>query len=350
MKDIVEKIKEANLIGRGGACFPTALKWEAVNNTKADKKYVICNCSEGEPGVKKDGYILKKYPEKVIDGMKIAIDFLTDKDMDVEAYFYINSDYHKWLKKDFKKLVGSDYKIHLFKKPHGAGYIGGEEGSVINAIEGKRVEPRLRPPFPTTNGLWNKPTMVNNVETFYNVSLVKSNEFKNERFYTISGEAKKKGVFKMSADWTIEKVLRETGNWPKFKFFVQVGGDGSGEVLNQTQLKKPASGAGSIRIYNLKKIKPEELIKSWMKFFKTESCGQCTPCREGTYKILEIAKSKNPDWKVIGEILDVIDDTAFCGLGCVVSIPIRSYIKNVLNNNKISLNSKSNKSICECFG
>jgi len=335
MNNIIQKIKKAKLVGRGGACFQTDVKWTSVKNAKSEKKYVICNASEGEPGVKKDGYILEHHPEKVIDGMKIAIDFLGAE----KGYIYLNPSYFKKLEKKLKKVIG-DSSIEVFKKPHEAGYIGGEESSIINSIEGKRIEPRLRPPFPTTNGLFGCPTLVNNVETFYNVSLVNSEEYKNKRFYTINGDCLNEGVYNLPDNWTIEKILKETKNYPrcdkkgkpKFSFFVQVGGDASGEVLNDKQLKKIAGGAGSITIYSVIKNKPLNMIKKWLDFFMNESCGQCTPCREGVYRLREIIKSPNPDWKTFSELLVNLDDTAFCGLGCAVSISIRTYMKNVLNN------------------
>ncbi|MFH1662010.1 MAG: NADH-ubiquinone oxidoreductase-F iron-sulfur binding region domain-containing protein [Candidatus Falkowbacteria bacterium] len=335
MDNIIDKIKKAKLIGRGGACFPVDVKWNMVKNANGDKKYVVCNASEGEPGVKKDGYILENYPEIVIDGMKIAMDFLNAS----KAYIYLNPSYFKKLEKKLKKIIG-DLPIEVFKKPHNAGYIGGEETSVINGIEGRRIEPRLRPPFPTTNGLWRYPTLINNVETFYNVSLVNSGEYKNKRFYTISGDCMHEGVYDLPDDWTIEKILKETKNYPrcdkngkpKFSFFAQIGGDASGEVLNDKQLKRQATGAGSITIYSVIKHKPINVIKKWLDFFMNESCGQCTPCREGVYRLREIIKSPNPDWKLFADLLDNLDDTAFCGLGCSVSISIKTYMKNVLNN------------------
>ena len=331
--NIVNKIKKANLVGRGGGNFPTAMKWEMVKKATGDKKYVICNASEGEPGVKKDGYILENFGEKLIDGMKIAIDFLAVKSKcDVKGYIYINHQYYKKFGAELSKIIANDkkYKIEFFIKPAGSGYIGGEETSILNAIEGKRVEPRLRPPFPTTNGLWNCPTLVNNVETFYNVSLVVNDKFKENRFYTISGDCLFPSVCELSDNWTIEKILKETKNYPEFNFFVQVGGDASGEVLNGEQLNKPASGAGSITIYNTKKYKPEEMIKKWISFFINESCGQCTPCREGVYRLNEIINSSKINWELLEELLNNLDEASFCGLGSVVSVPIKSYRKNVL--------------------
>ncbi len=347
---ILNKIKKAGLVGRGGACFPTAVKWQMVNKSEGDKKYVICNASEGEPGIKKDGYILEHYPERVIDGMKIAIDFLGAE----KGIIYINYKYYKKFAKNLNKIItsppadakalagkqpshskgegGKGLPIELFVKPINSGYIGGEETSVINAIEGKRIEPRLRPPFPITNGLYGCPTLVNNVETFYDVSLIAAGEYENKRFYTINGDCLWTGVYELPEDWTIGKVLKQTKNMPKFVFFAQVGGDASGEVLNSKQLKQPVSGAGSITVYSIKKYQPKKLITGWLDFFLNESCGQCTPCREGIYRLLEIMKSPEPDWQLFSDLLDNLDETAFCGLGCVVPVPIRSYVKNVLDN------------------
>ncbi|MEA1937173.1 MAG: NADH-ubiquinone oxidoreductase-F iron-sulfur binding region domain-containing protein [Patescibacteria group bacterium] len=331
--EILNKIKKANLVGRGGGCFPTVVKWEMVKRAAGSKKYIICNASEGEPGVKKDGYLLENFGERVIDGMKIATDFLSDKNKcDIKGYIFINCDYHKKFGRKLNKIIASDkkYKVELFVKPAGSGYIGGEETSLINAIEGKKVEPRLRPPFPTRNGLWGCPTLVNNVETFYNISLVASDEYQKNRFYTIGGDCLNSGVYELADNLTIEKILKKTNNYPKSDFFVQIGGDASGEVLNSKQLNKVACGAGSITIYNSKKHKSEEMLKKWISFFVNESCGQCTPCREGVYRLNEIVNSDNLDWELAEELLNNLDEASFCGLGNAVSAPIRSYQRNVL--------------------
>ncbi|MEA2097476.1 MAG: NADH-ubiquinone oxidoreductase-F iron-sulfur binding region domain-containing protein [Patescibacteria group bacterium] len=331
--NILDKIKKANLIGRGGGCFPTALKWEMVKKAKGDEKYVICNASEGESGVRKDGYLLENLGEKVINGITLAIDFLSVKNKcDVKGYIFINHKYYKEFGEKLNKIMASNkkYKIEFFVKPDGSGYIGGEETSLLNAMEGRRVEPRIHPPFPTISGLWNSPTLINNVETFYNVSLVQHHEFKKNRFYTISGDCLNSGVYELADNLTIEKILQVTENYPEFDFFIQVGGDASGEVLNSKQLNKPACGAGSITIYDAKKYKPEEMFKKWISFFVNESCGQCAPCREGVYRLNEMMNSDDLDWKLTEELLNNLDEASFCGLGSVVSIPIRSYQKNVM--------------------
>ena len=339
--NIINKIRKANLVGRGGGGFPTAMKWEMVKKVAGNQKYVVCNASEGEPGVKKDRYILENFGEKVIDGIKIAIDFLSAASHPnllslgegVKGYIFINHEYYKNFGEKLNKIITNDkkYVIELFIKPDGSGYIGGEETSILNAIEGKRIEPRLRPPFPTTNGLWNCPTLINNVETFYNVSLVATDEYKKNRFYTVSGDCMSVGVYELSDNLTIEKILKKTNNYPKFDFFVQIGGDASGEVLNSKQLNRPAGGAGSITIYNSKKYKPEEMLKKWIGFFMNESCGQCTPCREGVFRLAKIINSNDLDWKLLEELLNNLDEASFCGLGSVVPTPIRSYRKNVMS-------------------
>ncbi|MFA4833455.1 MAG: NADH-ubiquinone oxidoreductase-F iron-sulfur binding region domain-containing protein [Patescibacteria group bacterium] len=345
--DILAKIKKAGLVGRGGASFPTADKWEAVKKAKGAKKYVVCNASEGEPGVAKDSYILENFGKEVVDGIKIAINFLKAE----RAYIYINHNYYKKFNKILAKIIGKA-PIEFFIKPIGSGYIGGEESSMLNAIEGRRIEPRLKPPFPTTSGLMRCPTLINNVETFYNISLVAANKYKKERFYTISGDCLWTGVFSFPENWTIEKILKETKNYPKFPFFVQVGGEGSGEVLNSGQLRRPASGAGSITVYSILKHKPENLIKNWLDFFLAESCGKCTPCREGVYRLREIADLPNPDWRLFADLLNNLEETSFCGLGGAVPVPVKSYTNNVLAKmpeNKVSFKGLDKKTMASCL-
>ncbi len=356
---IINKIKKVSLVGCGGACFPTALKWSMVKKANGKSpsigsgqvKFVICNASEGEPNVEKDGYILKNFPEKVIDGMALALSFLEEGGkVCAKGYFYINHNYSKKYSKKLKAIIKKrKLNIELFIKPDGSGYIGGEETTILNLIEGKRGEPRLRPPYPTTNGLWNAPTIVNNVETLYHVSLINDDLYDGERFYSINGDCLKKGVYKLPGSFTIERILKETNNVPKFNFFVQVGGGASGEVLNNKQLKRKASGAMSLTLYKINKKSPREVIKDWVRFFVNESCGQCTPCREGNYRLLEILEDKNPNWDLFSDLLENLEQTSFCGLGCIVPVPIESYIRNVLDNKEVKIKGSERKTICKCF-
>lgn len=336
--DILAKVKQAGLVGRGGAGFPVAKKWSAVAEALADKQagkrqcYVVCNAAEGEPGVAKDGYILEHHAEKVIDGLKIAINFLSA----AKGYLFLNHSYYKKFNKKLAVLI-KDSPLEIFVKPINAGYIGGEESAVLNAIEGRRIEPRLKPPFPAVRGLWGCPTLINNVETFYNVSLVGAGKYANKRFYTITGDCPKEGVYELPDSLTIEKTLKETENYPKFPFFVQVGGNSSGQALNSRQLKRAVQGAGAIAIYSLAKNNYKKIIKDWLDFFVSESCGQCAPCREGIYRLREVFMAEKIDWALFKNLLDNLSDTSFCALGSSASIPIKSFIKNVYPHTKFGV-------------
>ena len=326
--NLINKIEKAGLVGRGGAEYPTAKKWREVKAAPGKEKYVICNASEGELGLFKDFYILEKYPGQVIKGMILALDYLGTKD----AFLNINEKYYRRLKSKLDGIIRKynrrGYKIKIFPKE--PSYIGGEETALLNAIEDKRVEPRLKPPYPSLVGLFSKPTLINNVETFYNVACVNDNSFINNRFYSISGKVKKKGVYYLPADLTVEAILKETDNYPDFKFFVQIGGSASGLICNQEQIKKQKMiGAGGLEIY-YKKIDAKKIILRWIKFYQEESCGKCGPCRMGIYQLYDlIKKKKNVPWKEIFEILETTEETSFCALGKSVSVPINSYYKNV---------------------
>ncbi len=327
--NIINEIKEAKLIGRGGAGFPTALKWEMVKKAGGRLKYVISNASEGELGLHKDLFILKKYPEMVFKGMVLAMDYLGTK----EAYFNFNRKYYLLTKLKIKRFIKKykklGYNFHVYEEH--PSYIGGEETALLNAIEGKKVQPRIKPPYPATHGLFGKPTIINNIETFYNVARVNDGVFKNNRFYSFIENGKHKGVYHFPDDWTLWEVMEKAKKIPKFKFFVQVGGSASGAVLNMSQLKtKKMTGAGSIEIYPATTT-PRQILTKWFKFYAEESCGKCTPCREGTYQLYELIKKRGAiKWKEIMEIVNVMEKTSFCGLGYSIGVPVKSYLKNVL--------------------
>jgi NADH:ubiquinone oxidoreductase subunit F (NADH-binding) len=323
-KNIVEKLKKEKLLGRSGSEFSVGLKWEMVKNKKAKKKYIICNGAEGEPNVFKDGFILENYPEEVINGIKIALETIPNS----SAYIYLRKDYYKKYKSKLEKLA-KNLPITFFKKPDG--YIYGEATTICEVIEGnKRSEPRIKPPFPTTCGLFGCPTLINNVETFYWVSKIAKNEYKLNRFYSISGGVKNKGVYELPENYTIEKILRETNNFPKFDFFVQSGGGASGEILLSNELNQTVKGAGALIIFDKKKTSPDFLMKKWADFFLQESCGKCVPCREGVYRIAEMVKSERIDKKTMQDILFVLENTSLCGFGKCVVAPFRSLIDKLL--------------------
>lgn len=337
-KKIIDQISDAGLVGRGGAGYQTAAKWAAVKSALNGKKqgYIIVNGAEGEPGVKKDGYLIKHYPALVLSGVYWADQFLGPEKIK-KIYVFLNRDYFKNYAPGLKKVLAEkkyhllQAKIEFFIKPERLTYISGEESALLNLIEGKRVEPRLRPPYPTAVGLHGRPTLINNTETFYNVGLVAAGRYQEKRFYTITGAAKRPGVYELPVNLTIEEVLKKTGNFPIFPFFVQSGGEASGEVLNSDQLSRPVEGVGSIMIYDKKRTDKHKLICYWLKFYSEQSCGQCTICREGTYRLEEIINKKIFDHKLFWEIVDGLEASSFCALGSSLPIPLKSYFNNIKN-------------------
>lgn len=337
MNNIISKIRKAGLVGRGGACFPTALKWRAVKANLRGKKtgYIIINGAEGEPGVKKDGYILENYPEELIKGIYLACQYLGADSVE-KIYFFINHEYHRKFAGNLKKLLSKkkysslESKMEFILKPKKLSYISGEESTILNIIEGKKHQPRLKPPFPVQRGLFGKPTLINNIETLYNVSLVNRGKYKQKRFYTLGGAVKNPGVYLLPEDFSINKILLKTGNKPSYKFFVQVGGDASGGILNDHQLKKIVTGAGSITVYNTQKTNDAKLIKYWLKFYRNQSCGNCTACREGTYRLWELVNAKQFDQTLFWDLVNNLEESSFCALGSSLPIPIKTYFKNIL--------------------
>ena len=337
LNNIIDKIEAAALVGRGGASFSVAKKWQAVKTALKTKKiaYIIINGAEGEPGVKKDEHVLKHFAEDLINGVYLADKFLGTEKVQ-QIYFFLNLEYFKKYSSVIenilktKKYTSLGKKIKFIIKGERLTYISGEESALLNLIEGKKIEPRLKPPYPTQAGLFSAPTLINNIETFYNVSLVDSNRFKHERLYTINGAVRHRGVFSLPAELTIEEVLKKTNNIPDFKFFVQCGGEAAGEVLRSDQLNRPVEGAGSIMVYDFKKTDKQKLIKYWLNFYHEQSCGNCTICREGTYRLWELINKKDYDKKLFCELISGLEETSFCGLGRSLPTPIKSYYLNIL--------------------
>lgn len=321
-EDIILKLKESRLLGKSGSDFPTGLKWEMVKRAKAKKKYIICNAAEGEPNVFKDGFILENYPDKVIEGIKIALNTIDNS----FAYIYLRQDYYEKFAKKLKKIIGN-LPICLFKKR--GGYLAGEETSILESIEGRNPEPRIKPPFPTQFGLWGCPTLINNVETFYDVAKIIRNEYKNTRFYSLSGDIKNKGVYELPENYFISQILKETNNLPDFDFFVQRGGGISGEILLPSELNQPTGGAGAIIIFNRSKTDIFSLMEKWINFFLKENCDKCTPCREGVFRLAEMIEKKEIDKEVLKDLFFVLEQSSFCALGKSV-VPLFSSLINKL--------------------
>ena len=331
--NLLDQIARAELLGRGGAAFPVADKWRRMKEHQSEKKYVVCNASEGEPDVKKDWHILANYPEKVFQGMVLAMDFLETK----EGFLYLNADYYQRLKAQldplFKKYMAKGYLINLFLEE--PSYIGGETGALLNSIEGKKTQPRLRPPSPSITGINGVPVLLQNVETFYDIALVAEAQYQNQRFVTINN-AQNEGVFALDRDLTVEQVLKTTNNYPTEEFFVQVGGGASGVVLHQNQLGQATlSGCASITIYPIN-TDVLQILKMWADFYTKESCGKCTPCREGSWQIKRLVDQSIIDkkineelWQRILTIANNMEKTSICGLGQALIVPLKTYYQNI---------------------
>lgn len=340
---IIKKIAKANLIGRGCNNFPVVKKWQMVREAKAKIKYVIANISESEPGVFKDKHILQNWPELVMGGMKIAMRVVGAK----QGFIYLNPEYYAEFQGKLNEIIkAKKLAIELYEKPQ-HDYVGGEETALINSIEGKRVEPRLKPPFPTLKGFENCPTLINNCETFYAVALIKSGKYKNTRFYSCSefknGKYEQQQVKELPVEITIKKALQEFGHKPSDKYFYQVGGGASGACLNAKQLNRLFSGLAAVVVYQ-KETSEKEVVMHWAEFFKHESCGQCVPCREGTYRLYEILEKHYLTGDFNKELFDhlnyTMQNTSFCPVGRVAASALLSYWKNVLavNNKQLTIN------------
>ncbi|OGI37528.1 MAG: hypothetical protein A2612_05335 [Candidatus Moranbacteria bacterium RIFOXYD1_FULL_44_12] len=354
---IIEEVKKSGLRGRGGAGFPTGDKWDLAAKTPAKEKYFICNLDESEPGVYKDRTIAEKNPHQIIEGLLIGATAIGAK----KAFIYINGYYRKQNEileialeqargKEFigRSMLGSaiDIEVDIFQ---GAGaYICGEETALINSVEGNRGEPRLNPPYPPVAGLFGKPTIVNNAETLANVPFIIKRGAKTysqigvsgspgTKLFVLEGAVKKQGIFEAPLGTTAQELIYNSlygGGMASGKdfLFAQIGG-ASGRLVTAGKLDQPlAYGAGE---YNLgcgsifvadKSTDLKNLLFSWADFFHRESCGKCVPCREGTYRLWEIAKriKKNEilkrDKENIEDILWTLSNTTFCPLGNFAAI------------------------------
>lgn len=350
--EVVDEIRISKLCGRGGAGYSTGEKWKTACVAKADEKYFICNLDESETGTYKDRMIAEKSPHQIIEGLLIGAYAIGAK----KTFIYINGNYKKQAEilriaigqareKEFigRGVFGSavDIEMDVFE---GAGaYICGEETALINSIEGKRGEPRLKPPFPPVSGLFGRPTIVNNAETLANVpylirhggknfSQIGSSVSPGTKLFILSGAVRNKGIVEAPIGTSIQELIfnslygggMEIG---KEFWFAQIGG-ASGRLVPAGKLDLPLVygkcdypiGSGSILVVD-KNADIKDHLLSWAGFFHRESCGKCIPCREGTFRLWEIAKrlKKNDpqeqDLKKIEDILWTLSNTTFCPLG-----------------------------------
>lgn len=326
---VIELLDKKNLVGRGGAAFPTARKWKFSKNTEADKKYVICNADEGEPGTFKDKFILEKNAETMIEGILIAAYVIGAKRCFVYLrgeYEYLRKDFEKKIKKVIKKSK-TDITIEVVR---GAGaYICGEETSIIQSIMGYRGHSQYKPPFPPTEGLWGKPTIVNNVETLACAAqaLLYDDWDPNLRLFSVSGNVTKPGVYELPLGIEMSKVIELTKPKNKLKAMSLgcFGGimpiDYNMKITNEIICKENCFHGSYTIILIDEKQNVVNTALSIARFYTYESCGKCTPCREGTIRLLNLLKKvrrgqgDNNDLKLMNEFAHHVQETSLCGLG-----------------------------------
>lgn len=345
---IIEELIESGLKGRGGAGFPTGLKWKFTKAAPGEKKYVICNADEGEPGTFKDRVILQEVPFKVLAGMALC-GYCIGSD---EGYIYLRAEY-RWMLKDLRakveefnqklKDLGLDFTIDL-RLGSGA-YVCGEETALIESMEGKRGEPRNKPPFPAANGYLGKPTVVNNVETFVNTLMIQkigvdsyiklgTQDSHGSKVFSISGDTPKAGVFELEMGMSLADFVDEFGDGDTKA--VQVGG-AAGFCVPRRKFGETVVGyegiptGGSMMLFNSHRSM-YNVLHNYLDFFNEESCGQCTPCRVGCQQLLkgvEAVKKREKGPEYLDELVKLTDTmkiAAKCGLGQSVANAFASIV------------------------
>lgn len=349
-EEIIQSVIDSGLKGRGGAGFPTGLKWQFAAREKGADKYIVCNADEGEPGTFKDREILDEVPEKVFCGMAIA-------SLAIGAtigYIYLRGEYKFLVPKlenklaEFHKLMqdlGHDFMIEL-RLGSGA-YICGEESALFESIEGRRGEPRNKPPYPTKSGLFHKPTCINNVETLvYTVMIQKygamhfrelgTKDSRGSKVFSVSGDTPTAGIYELELGMSVREFVDVFGDGDTKA--VQVGG-AAGFCVPRKRFDETIIGfegvptGGSMKLFNSSRSM-YNVLHNYLDFFAEESCGQCTPCRVGCQQLLkgiEAVKKGEKSHKYLDELVKLaatMKIAAKCGLGQSVGNAFSSIVEN----------------------
>jgi len=349
-EEITQSVIDSGLKGRGGAGFPTGLKWQFAAREKGEDKYIVCNADEGEPGTFKDREILDMVPEKVFCGMAIASWSIGAK----VGYIYLRGEYKFLVPKleqklsDFHQLMkdfGHDFRIEL-RLGSGA-YICGEESALFESIEGKRGEPRNKPPYPTKSGLFSKPTCINNVETLvYTVMIQKygsthfrelgTKDSRGSKVFSVSGDTPTAGIYELELGMSVREFVDAFGDGDTKA--VQVGG-AAGFCVPRKRFDETIIGfegvptGGSMKLFNSSRSM-YNVLHNYLDFFADESCGQCTPCRVGCQQLLkgiEAVKKGEKSHKYLDELVKLaatMKIAAKCGLGQSVGNAFSSIVEN----------------------
>lgn len=359
-EQVLETVKASGIQGRGGAGFPTGVKWSFAAREKAPQKYIVCNADEGEPGTFKDRLILEGDPHSVLEGMLLA-GYAVGA---TKGYVYIRGEYRMSIARMRKaidqarskgllgrNILGSGFDFDVEVREGAGAYICGEETALLESMEGKRGEPRNKPPFPPQAGLWGMPTVVNNVETLANIPLIVKNGASwyrqfgtptcpGTKVFTLVGNIVSPGLIEVPMGITLREVIFDIGHGiPRGRgfLFAQTGGT-TGGILAAGELDVPMAydtlrqvgsglGSGALLVVDDSNC-VVDLVQNFVEFFNHESCGKCTLCREGTGRLLEIlhrltsGQGDPRDIDLIRRLSVNMKRAAFCGLGQAAPTPI----------------------------
>ena len=364
-ESVIEEVKKSGLRGRGGAGFPTGKKWELTKAAQSEQKYVVCNADEGDPGAFMDRSILEGDPHSVIEAMAIAGYSIGAN----KGYIYVRAEYpiavHRFdiaikQAREYgllgKNIFGTDFEFDVEIRLGAGAFVCGEETALLESIEGRRGQPRLKPPYPANEGLWGKPTLINNVETYANItriilngadwySSIGTENSKGTKVFALGGNVVNVGLVEVPMGTTLREIIYDIGggipNNREFKA-AQTGGPSGGCIpkehldtpIDYESLKEIGSmmGSGGLIIMDDSKCMVN-LAKFYLDFTVDESCGKCTPCRIGTKRMLEIltkicdGKADMQDLEKLEQLAINIPKTAVCGLGQTAPNPVLSTLK-----------------------
>ena len=351
--EVIDQVKSSGLRGRGGAGYPTGLKWSTVAKTGEQQKYVICNADEGDPGAFMDRAVLESDPHRVLEGMAIAAYAVGAQ----KGYIYVRAEYPlavKHLKTAIKQaermgllgnsISGTRFSFHVDIRLGAGAFVCGEETALIASIEGKRGTPRPRPPFPAESGLWECPTLINNVETFANIApivrhgaawfaAIGTEKSKGTKVFALAGRVENTGLIEVPMGITLREIIHQIGGGiPDGKQYkaVQTGGPSGGCIpsehldspVDYESLKRIGSMMGSGGMIVMDETScMVDVAKYFMEFCMSESCGKCIPCRAGTQQmhgILEkitAGEATPADVALLEELCELVRSTSLCGLG-----------------------------------
>ncbi len=386
-EEIIDTVKKSGLRGRGGGGFPTGIKWEFAYKTQGEKKYVVCNADEGDPGAFMNRTLLERDPHLVLEGMIIAA-YAVGAD---EGYIYTRAEYPIAIKMLYKaiedaenlgllgdNILGTNFSFRLHIKEGAGAFVCGEETALLASIEGKRGVPRPRPPFPAVSGLWGKPTLINNVETYGTVPRIIRDGVEKYRqngvekspgtkMFSVTGPLNLTGIieipFGTTLRYIVENICGGTSNGLKLKA-VQIGGP-SGACLPEEFFDLPLDydtlrsvgamvGSGGIVAITEDRCMVE-VARFFLDFTKRESCGKCVPCREGTmqsYQILEKftqGKATYKDLENLESLAEVIKTASLCGLGKTAPNPIISTLKHFRDEYVAHIEGRCPSGMCTAF-